>query len=123
MGNVVESTTLTEPPSSAVAFVCESGKMNGLGTWPWGSDTAFWLSGGAAISVASQPMPGVADGGGMEHPPLGKMYSCREGMWSKADMFTLKFFARTSFGTWASQSVSCKPDRDARTHTRCDRRH
>ena len=58
MGNVVESTTLTEPPSSAVAFVCESGKTNGLGTWPWGSDTAFWLSGGAAISVASQLMSG-----------------------------------------------------------------
>ena len=39
--------------------------------------------------------------------PLGKMYNCSPGMWSNAEMLVLKFFARTSLGTCASQSVSC----------------
>ena len=41
-----------------------------------------------------------------EDLPPGKMYSCSEGMRENADILVLKFFAITSFGTCASQSVS-----------------
>ena len=48
IGKVDESTTFTEPPSSCVAFTCESGNTNGFGTWPCGSSTAFASLGGGA---------------------------------------------------------------------------
>jgi len=40
--------------------------------------------------------------------PEGKMNSSCEGIWSKAVIFSWKFFAITSFGTWASQSITCR---------------
>lgn len=37
--------------------------------------------------------------------PEGKIYNSFEGMWSNAVILVWKFFARTSFGIWAVQSV------------------
>lgn len=42
----------------------------------------------------------------MEYIPLGKMYSSLPGILLKADWLVWKFFASTSLGTCASQSVS-----------------
>lgn len=83
---VVESKTLTEPPASFVVFDCDHAKLNGVETVPLGL-----LGWSCAIE-------GVGEG-------PGKMYSCVAGILAKSEMAAWKFFARTSLGTWATQSV------------------
>ena len=73
--NVDESTILTVPPSSRVAFILESANV-------YGSGVSF------GITTSSSALSG---GGG-----AGKMYNSLDGMRSNADISTWKFFAITS---------------------------
>ena len=45
---MVESTILTEPPESGVAFIWDKGNVNGFGIVPCGLLGTAWLSGGGA---------------------------------------------------------------------------
>lgn len=85
IGKTLESAILMLPPESGVGVTSEKRYANGDGTWPRGSSTAVALD------------EGDSDG---------KMYSSDPGIWSKADMLVWKFFASTSLGMCAVQSVS-----------------
>ena len=53
---MLESTILTVPPLSFVAFIVDKGKEKGLGTWPCGSEGATLLVGGSIRIPHSQRM-------------------------------------------------------------------
>ena len=121
--NVRESATLTVPPACCVGCRPAKSNVNGSGGAPYGLCGACacacvlseGTAGGAGVSVsACQPVRSEEEertrenekGEGSDARP-GKMYSSWPGMRSNAASLVWKFFASTSFGTCASQSVSC----------------
>jgi len=110
ISKVLESAILTVPPLSLVALTLDSGKEKGFGTCPWGSGYVASFVGGSTqrhrreVSYSQRTKTNRPFKYGLD----GKMNSSCEGMWSKAVTFSWKFFARTSFGTCASQSDTCR---------------
>lgn len=112
-GKVRVSTTLYEPPGAWVALTCDMAKVKGIG-----------------VSFGMTMSDSIFNGGGVANEDVnlcdhrewenlhGKMYNSLAGMWSNAEIFTWKFFAITSLGTWASQSYWSCSGKDSHTDKR-----
>ena len=78
-----------------------------MGTVPAGLEGDCWLAGGGAVPNQLDTGLIIIDQRRSDRP-AGNIYNSFSGMWSNAEMFNWKLFARTSFGICAVQSVSRK---------------